>query len=138
MLSIFFFTASGFRIFRKVGMKYIVTEGWQDTFDAGLKLCKDAGGDLILPQNEQENNALVQMLRVLESPIGWIGITDRKTEGTFLDTDGNALTFTKWHPAEPSNSGNNEHCGMIYRDTHVGLWNDVPCDSKYSIVCEVK
>ncbi|XP_042563132.1 pulmonary surfactant-associated protein A2-like [Clupea harengus] len=76
--------ATSFRIFRKVGIKYYVTEGWEDTFDAGLKLCRDAGGDLALPKSEEENQGLVKVLSELKALAGWIRATDRKTEGTFF------------------------------------------------------
>ncbi|KAG5264615.1 hypothetical protein AALO_G00256140 [Alosa alosa] len=127
--------AMGFRIIRRVGMKYYVTEGLQDDFDAGLRFCRDAGGDLVLPKNEEENNVLVKMLQVLEAPIGWIRTTDRKTEGIFLDTDNSTLSFTKWKPGEPNDHNNNEDCSMVY--TATGLWNDILCDRKYHIVCEI-
>ncbi|XP_063056393.1 mannose-binding protein C-like [Engraulis encrasicolus] len=127
--------AASFRFFRKVGAKYYATEGLQSTYDAGLKFCRDAGGDLVLPQNEKENEVLVTMLSLLGAEIGWLGTTDRKTEGTFLDTDGSSLVFTKWATGEPNNFGNKEHCGMIFSSN--SLWNDVPCDRNYHVVCEI-
>ncbi|XP_031441908.1 mannose-binding protein C-like isoform X2 [Clupea harengus] len=126
--------ATSFRIFRKVGMKYYVTEGWEDTFDAGLKLCTDAGGDLALPKSEEENQGLVKVLSELKALAGWIRATDRKTEGTFLDEDESTLSFTKWHPGEPNNSCA-IICAIINKDRV--SWNDVSCDRKHHIVCEV-
>ncbi|KAL2080343.1 hypothetical protein ACEWY4_024136 [Coilia grayii] len=127
--------AASFRVFRKVGDKYYVTEGSQGTFDTGLKFCRDAGGDLALPKSEKENEVLVKMLSLLAAERGWLGTTDRQTEGTFLDTHRRTLSFTKWAQGEPNNSDKNEHCGMIFINT--GLWNDVPCDRNYHIVCEI-
>ncbi|XP_062385755.1 pulmonary surfactant-associated protein D-like [Sardina pilchardus] len=124
-----------FRIIRKVGMKYYVTEGSQDNYDAGLKFCRDAGGDLVLPKNEEENKALVKILTELETIAGWIRATDRKTEGTFLDTDDSTLSFTKWKPGEPNNSANSEDCIVAIKSTN--LWNDVSCGGKFNIVCEI-
>ncbi|XP_062385828.1 mannose-binding protein C-like [Sardina pilchardus] len=125
-----------FRIIRKVGMKYYVTEGSQDNYDAGLKFCRDAGGDLVLPKNEEENKALVKILTELETIAGWIRATDRKTEGTFLDTDDSTLSFTKWKPGEPNNSANSEDCIVAIKSTN--LWNDVSCGGKFNIVCEIR
>ncbi|KAL2088050.1 hypothetical protein ACEWY4_016878 [Coilia grayii] len=96
---------------------------------------EDAGGDLVLPTSQKENEVLVKMLSLLPADIGWLGTTDRKTEGTFLDTDVNPVSFTKCAPEEPNNHSNNEDCGMIFANT--GLWNDVFCDRNYHIVCEI-
>ncbi|KAL2080340.1 hypothetical protein ACEWY4_024133 [Coilia grayii] len=127
--------ALSFPIFRKVGEKYYVTEGLKDTFDAGVKFCKDAGGDLVLPKSETENEVLVQML-MSDIQIGWIRATDRKNEGTFLDTDDSELTFTKWKPGEPNNyKGVEEDCASVYRDNK--MWNDLGCAGKYLVVCEI-
>ncbi|XP_063065790.1 mannose-binding protein C-like [Engraulis encrasicolus] len=127
--------AASFRIFRKVGGKYYATEGLQSSFDTGLKFCRDAGGDLVLPQNEKENDVLASMLAQVGGSHGWLGTTDRKTEGTFLDTKGNPLNFTKWGEGEPNNHGNGEDCGLIFQNS--GGWNDGGCDSNFHIVCEL-
>ncbi|XP_048085734.1 pulmonary surfactant-associated protein A-like [Alosa alosa] len=125
--------AIGLHILR-VGMKYYVTNKLQDNFDVGLKSCEDSGGDVVLPKNEEENKAVAKMVSISGGPI-WIRTTDRDTEGTFLDTDNSILSFTKWAPGEPSNGENTEHCTNVYDDT--GLWNDVPCNTKCYIVCEI-
>ncbi|XP_031441987.1 mannose-binding protein A-like [Clupea harengus] len=127
--------ATSFRIFRKVGMKYYVSEGWEDTFDSGRELCRNAGGDLALPKSEEENKGLVKMLSDLKGTMGWIRANDMTTEGTFLDGYGGRLSFKKWKQGEPNNYGGAEDCGMIQKET--GLWNDVSCDRKYHIVCEI-
>uniref|UniRef100_A0AAY4D3U7 C-type lectin domain-containing protein n=1 Tax=Denticeps clupeoides TaxID=299321 RepID=A0AAY4D3U7_9TELE len=116
-------------IFIKVGMKYFVSNGWSDTFDAGLKICREAGGKLALPENNEESHTLKEMF----SKITWINATDRKKEGSFVDSEGRALNFTKWKTGEPNNSNNEEHCVTVVDN---GIWNDVPCDRKYFIVCE--
>ncbi|XP_063041186.1 pulmonary surfactant-associated protein D-like [Engraulis encrasicolus] len=131
--------AASFRVFRKVGAKYYVTEGLQGSYDAGLKFCREAGGDLVVPQNETENDVLLKMLTQLGAKIAWLGFTDRKTEGTFLDSRGSSLSFTKWRSGEPNDGGSKgeEDCGMMYVDKYNGLWNDVECDRNYHIVCEI-
>ncbi|XP_028820515.1 mannose-binding protein C-like [Denticeps clupeoides] len=122
--------AAGFKIFIKVGMKYFVSNGWSDTFDAGLKICREAGGKLALPENNEESHTLKEMF----SKITWINATDRKKEGSFVDSEGRALNFTKWKTGEPNNSNNEEHCVTVVDN---GIWNDVPCDRKYFIVSDL-
>lgn len=111
-----------------------MTDGLEDTFDAGLKFCRDAGGDIVLPKSEEENQAVLEILtpRVL---YGWIRATDRKTEGIFLDTDDSPLTFTKWKAGEPNDADGNEDCVVIY-SSHK-MWNDLGCDSKCLVACEI-
>ena len=53
----------------------------------------------------------------------WIGLNDRSVEGTFVWSNGEAVTYTNWTAGEPNNSGN-EDCAHIWSS---GTWNDIPC-----------
>ncbi|XP_063042201.1 mannose-binding protein C-like [Engraulis encrasicolus] len=127
--------AASFRVFRKVGVKYYATDGLEDTFDAGLKFCRDRGGDVVLPKSEEENEAAAEMSTPGMHQHEWIRATDRETEGTFLDTDDSPLTFTKWQTGEPNNYKGKEDCVYVNRANK--LWNDCVCSAKYLVVCEI-
>ncbi|XP_062395702.1 mannose-binding protein C-like [Sardina pilchardus] len=126
--------ASGYRTFRKVGLKYYVTDGLVATFDEGVKFCSDAGATLVLPRTEGENQALTKVFAVYPSSQPFIGATDRKHEGHFFDLHDRPLAFTKWGSGEPSNSGGNEDCIAIYLP---GTWHDFNCDTNHLIICEM-
>uniref|UniRef100_A0A8C4X4X5 C-type lectin domain-containing protein n=1 Tax=Erpetoichthys calabaricus TaxID=27687 RepID=A0A8C4X4X5_ERPCA len=73
----------------------------------GVNLCKEAGGEIAMPANAEENAALMELV---------------KTEGTFEDVSGTPVTFTNWKSGRPSNRGGHEDCSVITAD---GTWNDV-------------
>jgi len=61
----------------------------------------------------------------------WIGLTDRRSEGTFIwDSDNTEVTYSNWYKNEPNNL-RNEDCVHI-RPSRNSEWNDSKCDSKGS------
>lgn len=126
-----------FNTFRKVGQKYYITDGVEATFDAGMKYCKDVGGTIVLPRTAFENQVLlkVSVSSGLGSKKPYIRTTDRETEGRFVDTEGNLLTFTNWHPGQPDDYKGVQDCGTI---TDSGLWDDVGCNGQHPIICEIE
>uniref|UniRef100_A0AAY5F4Y1 C-type lectin domain-containing protein n=1 Tax=Electrophorus electricus TaxID=8005 RepID=A0AAY5F4Y1_ELEEL len=56
------FKASSFPTFRRARQKYYVTHGTTANFDKALKFCSDAGGTVVLPRSEEQNQALAQLL----------------------------------------------------------------------------
>lgn len=123
--------------FRKVGQKYYITDGIERTFDEAIKVCRVVGGSMVLPRTAAENQALLKL--VLSSGLSgkkpYIGITDRVTEGQFVDTEGKQLTFTNWHTGQPDDYKGAQDCGIISQS---GLWDDVNCDNPHPIICEIR
>ena len=65
----------------------------------------------------------------------YIGLSDRKKEGTYVWSDGTSFNFAKWTKGEPNNRGGNEDC--IHTNWgHGSSWNDVPCSYKYNYICK--
>ncbi|XP_030630483.1 mannose-binding protein C-like [Chanos chanos] len=126
--------ATTFRIFRKVGQKYYVTDGLSMSFDEGVKFCRDTGGKMVLPRNEEENQALTKVVVTTASLYAFIGATDRQHEGNFVDLETYPLNFSKWANGEPSNTNGAEDCTMILNN---GFWNDIDCNSFHLTVCEI-
>ncbi|XP_015208168.1 mannose-binding protein C-like isoform X1 [Lepisosteus oculatus] len=123
--------AAHFQFFRRSGNKYFGSNKEPGTFEQGLKICRDAGGKIATPGSQVENNALSKFLA--ESQYAYIGANDRTTEGTFVDLENKPLQFTSWKDGEPNNFKGKEDCAIILT---TGIWNDVPCDLKYIIICE--
>lgn len=126
-----------FSTFRKVGQKYYVTDGIEAAFDDGMRYCKDFGGVIVLPSTALENQALLKVLvsSGLSNKKMYIRVTDRETEGQFVNTEGKQLTFTHWSPGQPDDYKGVQDCGSI---TNSGLWDDVGCNGQHPIVCEIE
>lgn len=108
---------------------FTTTLSWDDAaaacgvIDAHLASSADAAED-----------ALVSTL-VGTSP-GWIGLTDRFSEGTYLWFHGPgrflATTYENWATGEPSDAVD-EDC--VFMDA-TGTWNDADCTGLRAYVCE--
>ncbi|XP_063070764.1 mannose-binding protein C-like [Engraulis encrasicolus] len=127
--------ATGFRTFRKVGVKYYVTDGNVGTFDEGVKFCLDVGAKLVLPRTEEENQALAEVHKVYPRLHPFIAATDRRHEGKFVDMDQKDVVFTNWNRGDPNNARGVEDCIVTYV---TGIWVDINCDAKYMTVCELE
>ncbi|KAA0719486.1 Mannose-binding protein C [Triplophysa tibetana] len=129
--------ASGFTKFRKVGQKYYVYDRLEDSFDQGIQFCKEAGGTMVLPKDDAENQALLR-LSVASGLSGkkvFIGLTDRQREGQFVDLDGQLSNFTKWDLDQPDDYEEND-CGTLIVDS--GNWDDVGCSDPRPVICEIE
>ncbi|XP_056334746.1 mannose-binding protein C isoform X2 [Danio aesculapii] len=125
-----------FKTFKKVGQKYYVTDGIEESFDKGMQYCNGNGGALVLPRSLLENNALMKVLvSSAFTKKAFIRITDREKEGEFVDTDGKKLMFTNWYPGQPDNYKGVQDCGAI---TDTGSWDDLSCDGLQPIICEIE
>ncbi|XP_073729488.1 uncharacterized protein [Misgurnus anguillicaudatus] len=125
--------ASRFKIFKNAGMKYYVSLGL-GTFDQALDFCQRNGATIVLPTTEFENFILKRMNVLTDSTDIILGTTDKQKEGTFVDLNNKPLSFSKWGKNEPNNLGE-EDCVVQNID---GYWNDIKCESKRHVVCEIQ
>ena len=65
------------------------------------------------------------MLLKTEGTTGWLGINDLKEEGTWVNPEGTALKFSKWHGAGVPKNNHND-CGMLV-STITKTWMDTSC-----------
>ncbi|TRY98929.1 hypothetical protein DNTS_016986 [Danionella cerebrum] len=112
--------------FRKVGQKYYITDGVVGTFDKGIELCKETGGKIVLPKSAAENQALVKLSASsgLSNLKPYIGVTDRATEGKFVDSEGKQITYNNWGRGQPDDHLAGQDCGVI---EPAGTWDDGSC-----------
>ncbi len=82
----------------------------------------EALGGKLVEINSQEENDFVNQIFGDEGTI-WLGFNDVENEGEFVDSDGNALTFTNWNAGEPNNWQDNEDYVSIRGDSD--RWNDL-------------
>jgi hypothetical protein len=56
----------------------------------------------------------------------WTGFNDAQTEGNWLWSSGEPVTFTNWDLGEPNNAGTGEDYGCMRKNNTNALWNDLP------------
>lgn len=98
---------------------------------AAQKTCQSHNANLIRIRNQEEN---VYVQHRLNGAKGWIGLSDKDSEGTFVWADNEASNFTYWAKNQPNNF-NNEDCVHTLGVRHSFMWNDVGCDSCHNYTC---
>ncbi|NXG21025.1 SFTPA protein, partial [Grallaria varia] len=119
------------RKIRKVGNKVFATNGKRADFASALQSCEEAGGTLATPMNEEENKAIMDIVKQYKQ-YAYLGIKQCETSGQFVGITGRSLSYAKWHQNEPNGKGN-EKCVEMYLD---GSWNDKKCNLYRLTVCE--
>ncbi|MBK9673530.1 MAG: DUF2341 domain-containing protein [Bacteroidetes bacterium] len=100
-------------------------ETWQNADSIASLL----GGHLVSINSVAEN--LFLSTNVLDR--FWIGLTDSVTEGTFVWTSGETVSFTNWSVLQPNNSGNSDYA--LFNTSVLSFWDDLP-DSPQLFVIE--
>ena len=100
---------NGHRYFKSTG---VVT--WKEA----AKIADSLGGYLAIPNSLAEQTFIANYVG---STFHWLGLTDEKTEGTWVDVLGNTLTYFKWDAGQPDNFNDED-----YVHTRNGSWNDAP------------
>ena len=124
------FTILGRRILSRGGHTYLPTSDGMTWADAEAE-AQTLGGHLVTINDAVEN----EWVRANFSDLGnvWIGLTDRDTEGAFVWTSAEPLTYTAWQGGEPNNSGGENFAGMFTS----GAWNDFNGTAAYYGVIEL-
>ncbi|KAI8500340.1 hypothetical protein Bbelb_219060 [Branchiostoma belcheri] len=100
------------------------------TFNEAAATCRQHGGTLAMPRDAMAN----VVLSWHRDTDHWIGLHDRRVEGSFEWIDGTPLgAYTLWKSGQPDDSRGGEDCVHIY----YGYWNDNPCSSRLSFICQV-
>ncbi|XP_077310070.1 uncharacterized protein LOC143930048 isoform X1 [Lithobates pipiens] len=119
---------------KEVGGKVFVTNGRKENHNDAQNICKEVGGSLATPRNEEENSVLHEIINTKGgSSAAFLGITDSQIEGTFRYSTGEKVIFTKWGGGQPDDYYNNEDCVQMW---NTGYWNDIPCSEKHLVICE--
>ncbi|KAB1271762.1 Mannose-binding protein C, partial [Camelus dromedarius] len=114
---------------KQVGKKFFLTNGKKMTFAAVKALCAQSQASVATPMNAEGNKAILE----LASAEAFLGITDEKPEGQFVDLTGRELTYQNWDSHEPNNADSGEDCVIILKNCK---WNDITYSSSFLAVCE--
>jgi Ca2+-binding RTX toxin-like protein len=121
----------------RFGERYRLTDvmgTWHDAEAEAVSL----GGHLVAINSEAEHGHLIQTF-LSENPTAaayWIGLTDADeytTEGEYVWSNGEPVTYTDWNAGEPNNywgPGSEDYVAMNFQTWfgqpgHVGSWNDM-------------
>ena len=108
------------------------------TFDEARFVCKKLGGSLAKSSSAEENEALTKLVADHDLEGVWIAANDIEVEGLWRwadqPEDSTFLLYSNWAWGNPDNGGAGEDCAEIWKS---GEWNDAPCYSKRSFVCDV-
>jgi len=111
-------------------LKYFSTP---KTFFGAKKHCESKGGLLVVANNEDVNTWVKLQGNGTRK---WIGATDQKTEGTWLWSDGSAVSTESalnWKEGGPDDVERVEHCAVVLS---AGQWDDKYCREEHPFVCQ--
>jgi len=103
-------------------------------WEAARAACIEWGHELAAFNNEPEERWVSDAAGVIAGRSWWIGFNDIETEGTFVWSNGDPVTWTHWAGGEPNNAGGGEDCMEIRWRGYA--WNDNRCHSPHPYVCE--
>ncbi|XP_065194461.1 mannose-binding protein C-like [Sycon ciliatum] len=99
--------------------------------------CLRNGGDLAAPRNMQEYLALAKLFLPFAEKGGvFLQYNDKRAEGTFVDSRGNAPWISNFEEGEPNDAGGDEDC--VEMNGRTGEFNDVGCKEDRHSVCEFR
>jgi len=126
-----------------IGDQCLMTPNDKANHKEAVTYCRQHGGQLVAPQNWEENNLVVHLLKGQNHKKNenrfWLGITDLVTEDKFVlvDKAGEEAVFIPWASKpwlQPDNFGN-EDCLELRLDMN-NHWNDDNCNLIQSFVCQ--
>lgn len=104
------------------GHTYYLLEAssWTD----GEASAQSLGGHLATVRSSDENNWIYSTVLRPDGAFrrGWLGLNDIDSEGNFVWTSGEPVTFTNWGGGEPNNAGGVEH--YVQMPWWAPEWND--------------
>lgn len=68
----------------------------------------------------------------VKTRLGWVGLSDRATEGQWVNVTGEPNDLRPWDSGQPDNGGGNENCAQM----KVGGLDDDQCGNGHRYVCE--
>ncbi|NUN12744.1 MAG: hypothetical protein HUU55_03830 [Myxococcales bacterium] len=115
---------------------YMLVHSQIVNFNTAEAECQAWGGHLVTIESAAENSFIANQVNAgcpAPAKTALIGLNDVITEGKYVWTNGDPLTFSSWATGEPNNSGD-EDAAHIYT---TGFWNDIGVGNTFNcFVCE--
>ena len=111
--------------------KYVGISTWAEA----VTLCELENAELPIPRDSKEDTDFYNYLNSIGYLSSWLDGTDQVTEGIWLDSAGNKITFFNWRGDQPDNNSGKEHF-IHYRGGWGGLWNDHLASHNDHVVCQ--
>lgn len=109
---------------------YISPQRMTKNWDKSKKDCEDRGAHLVIINSQDEQDFVSRFYDRI-----WIGLSDKNAESNWTWVDGTHLMGDGfWQDGEPNDDHGFEDCVEVSRGG--GGWNDMPCSSRLSWVCE--
>ena len=118
-------------VFQELQPQNLLIE-YKTDFDSSNYLCQGYGGNLTLPDNEEEIKTLgylIQQSEVCES--SFLGLK-KSSNKEILDLKDNPVPYLKWHLNQP-NGGETQKCIVTYES----YLDDVECNLKRCFSCQI-
>ncbi|XP_043836537.1 CD209 antigen-like protein C isoform X3 [Dromiciops gliroides] len=98
-------------------------------WEVAREACEADGSHLVIISSSEEQKYLKQ--KATSNYRWWVGLTDKKKEGTWHWVDGTTLQQSFWNEGEPNNIGDEDCCELTSQG-----WNDAPCSVEDYWICE--
>ncbi|XP_046861673.1 fibrillin-2-like, partial [Xenia sp. Carnegie-2017] len=103
------------------------------TWNKARKLCQQKGGDLAVPKNNAETNAILRISLRKRRKHYFIGLYRNKSDNQFYTVQNGKPNFTSWRWGQPSHERFGiEDCVIIFFRT----WLDVGCGRHFNFICQ--
>ena len=107
------------------GHRYVLLRN--DTWQASEAEASALGGHLVTINDAAEQDWIFETFARYGgvNRLLWIGLNDAATEGQFIWSSGEAVTFTAWAPGEPNSIESEDYVAIFYPGHHAqNQWND--------------
>ncbi len=121
----------------RVGQRRFCYYSTREPWARAAARCGATGGRLARIHNAAESFAIHEAIGAPQGWQIWLGMTDKASEGVWVDGAGERVRYTHWNRGEPNNAGE-EDCGtMLTHANWRGGWNDSPCTERYPAACQI-
>lgn len=120
---------NGYTFIGELGGSKFYRSNTARNFYSASRECIANGGRLAVIDNAAKNDLIANNITTNV----YIGLSDRNSEGSFIDSKGNSSTYFNWYPNEPNNF-NDEDAVEIYPN---GQWNDQDLGSTNEYILEI-